>query len=94
MKTLKEALMILVSSALVLIGGAMALVSLSVYFLFWSGRLQPIAGLADSLHLGFYVFPFLIFMLVAGICLMITGILVGMVRLCRKLNKKTASTKV
>ncbi|MGP8200913.1 MAG: hypothetical protein ACLQU4_15580 [Limisphaerales bacterium] len=85
-------MVILVGSAFVWIGSRVALVSLLAYYLFWSGRLQPMAGLADSLQLGFYVFPFLAFILVAGICLFISGILIGIVRLCRKLNEETAAT--
>ena len=91
MKTLKQALLVLVGSPLLWIGTAGAWVSFLTYYLLYSGHLQPLAGVADALHLGIYVFPFLAIILMAGICLMISGIIIGTVRLCRKLNENTAA---
>jgi hypothetical protein len=91
MKTLKQALLIFVSSPLLWIGTAGASVSFLTYYLLYSGRLQSMAGLVDALHLGIYVFPFLAFILIAGICLVVSGIIIGTVRLCRKLNENTAA---
>ncbi len=81
MRTLKQALLIAVSSPLISIGTAGALVSFLTFYLLYSGRLQPIASLADALHLEIYVFPFLAYSLIVGICLVVSGIIVGTVRL-------------
>jgi cell division protein FtsX len=91
MKTSKQAVLILVSSPFLWIGAAGALVSISAYYLLYSGHLQPLAGLADALHLGIYVFPFLALILASSICLVMSGLIVGTVRYCRKLNEKTAA---
>jgi hypothetical protein len=90
-KTLKQALLILASSPLLWIGTAGALVSFLTYYLLYSGHLQPMAGLADALHVGFYVPPFLAFVLLAGICLAIGGVIIGTIRLCRKPNENPAA---
>jgi hypothetical protein len=91
MKTLKKVLLILVSSPLLWIGTGVALISFLAYYLLWSGDHNPMARLADAFHVGLYVFPFLALIFVAGICLFINGIILGIVRLCRKLNEKTAA---
>jgi cell division protein FtsX len=91
MRTSKQKLLVLVGSPLLWIGMAGALVSFLTYYLLYSGRLQPIADLADALHLGIFVFPFLACILIVCICLVASGIIMGAVRLCRKLNEITAA---
>jgi len=82
---------ILVSSPLLWIGTAGALVSFSTGILLWSGDLNPMARFADALYISTYVSSFLALIFVAGICLFINGIILGIFRLCRKLNEKTAA---
>ena len=91
MLALKRALLILVSSPLLWIGAAGALVSFSTYVLLWSGHLNAVAKLADVLYISTYVDPFLALTFMAGICLFISGIIIGTVRLCWRLNEKTAT---
>ena len=91
MKTFRHAIWILISSPLLWIGTAGVLVSLSTYALLWSGHLMFLAKLADALHLGLYLGSLLAFIFVAGICLFIAGLLMGIIRLCRKLNEHTAA---
>src|SRR5665213_4143238 len=84
MKTLKPPLL--------WIGAVGALVSFSTFGLLWSGHLQPIARLADTLHVGDYVFPFLAFIFLASISLVISGIIFGIFRLRRRLNENKANS--
>jgi hypothetical protein len=86
MKTLTQAPRVLLSSPLVWIGAAGALVSFLTSWLLYSGRLQPLARFADSHHLGNCVLLLLAFTFVAGICLVISGIIIGTLRLRQKVN--------
>jgi hypothetical protein len=92
MKTLKRALKILASSALLWIGANGALVSFSIYYLLWSGNLTPVARLADALHAGLHVFPILAFILFVSLGLATGGLIIGLGRLCLKLIEKTTTT--
>jgi hypothetical protein len=83
MKTLNQMLLIFVSSPLLWIGTAGALVSFSTGILLWSGDLNAMARLADALYISTYVSSFLALTFVAGICLCVNGIILGIFRLCR-----------
>lgn len=50
-----------------------------------------LAELADALHLGLYIGSLFAFSFMASICLVIAGLLIGIIRLCRKLNEHTAA---
>ena len=91
MKTFKHAIGILISSPLLWIGTAGVLVSFSTYALLWSGHLMFLAKLADALHLGLYLGSLFAFIFMASICLFIVGLLMGIIRLCRKLNEPAAA---
>ena len=91
MKTFKHAIRILISSPLLWIGTAGVLVSFSTYALLWSGHLMILAELADALHFGLYIGSLFAFIFLASICLFIVGLLMGIIRLCRKLNEHTAA---
>lgn len=50
-----------------------------------------LAELADALHLGLYLGSLFAFIFIASICLFIVGLLMGIIRLCRKLNQPTTA---
>jgi hypothetical protein len=87
MKSCKHAMKILISSPLVWLGAAGMLVSFSTYALLWSGHLMILAELADAWHLGLDLGSLFAFIFIASICLFIVGLLMGIIRLCRKLNE-------
>jgi hypothetical protein len=90
MKFLKETLRMLVSSSLLWLGTAGAVASFLTYYLMSLGYFNPIA---NALHFDLYADPFSYFFcaFLVGICFAIAGIIVGIVRLFRKLRGRTSN---
>ena len=88
MKILKSALVTLAGSPLLLIGATSALTSFITYLLLWSGHLMCLAKLCDSLHVGTFIAPFLALVFMGSVGVAVVGLILGILRLCRKLSGK------
>ncbi|HEV2452847.1 MAG TPA: hypothetical protein VGY98_01210 [Verrucomicrobiae bacterium] len=94
MKPIKQALSIFLSSPLIWIGATSASVGFLIYWFLWSGYLNPMARVADDLGIGFSLNVLLIpGVILAGICFLICGIILGIVRLWRRHHERTTANQ-
>jgi hypothetical protein len=90
MKTLRQVFVTLFGSPFFWIGAAGALISFSTYFLLWSGHLNWLAKLIDSLGFSTYAGPFFALIFLASVFLGAAGFVMGVIHLCRKSGEKLA----
>jgi hypothetical protein len=88
MKTIKFSLGVLLGSPLFWIGWAAALGSLFTYLMLWSGHLNWFALLADKLYVGLFIGSFLAAIFLAGICLIVCGLILGLWRFAKALASR------
>jgi hypothetical protein len=94
MKTIRSTFRILVGSPLVWIGAAAAIGSLFVYLMLWSGHLNWFALLADKLYVGLFIGSFLAAIFLAGICLIVCGLILGLWRFAKALGSRVDAADV
>jgi hypothetical protein len=89
MKTIKSSLGVILGSPLVWIGGIAVLGAVFTYVMLWSGHLDWFARLTDRFYAGLFIGPFLARIFLAGICLMVCGLILGILRFVSQFASKS-----